>query len=103
GLYSVAVRVAVLTSVTLNAVNTIIAPKFAGLYAQGDRVALAGVVRGTTRLLILIATVTTVPLLLFSPLILQLFGAEFVGATSALRILILGQFMNLAAGPVGFL
>lgn len=103
GIYNVAVRVAVLTSVTLGAVNSIIAPKFATLYAQEDRVALQRLVGGTTRLMTLIAAVTTVPLLLFSPLILRFFGGEFEVGASALRILVLGQFVNVAAGPVGFL
>jgi O-antigen/teichoic acid export membrane protein len=103
GVYNVAIRVAVLTSFTLGAVNSIIAPKFAALYAQGDLVSLERLVRGTTRLLGFIATATAVPLLIFTPFVLQLFGAEFVTGTTALRILILGQFVNIAAGPVGFL
>lgn len=103
GIYNAAIRMAVLTSFALGAVNSIIAPKFAALYAQENKVALEKLTRGITRLMVLIGIMITVPLFLFSPFLVQMYGTEFLRGATVLRILLVGQFVNVAAGPVGFL
>ena len=103
GLYNIAARTALLTSYVLMAVNSVVAPKFAALYAQGAGKELGGVARNASALI----TLATLPFLLIFTLVpgivLSLFGPEFVNAAPALIILALGQFVNVVTGSVGYL
>lgn len=103
GLYNAAARIAMLTSFILVAVNTIAAPKFASMYAQGDYRALEKFARQITLIMILFATPVLTIFLVWPKLILKLFGPEFIFADKALTVLALGQFVNVATGSVGYL
>ena len=96
-------RTAILISFTLLAVNSIAAPKFAALYKQGDTKALQKTVQQSAKLM----TLSTGPILLLflsiPNLIMEFFGPEFIEGTTALRILAIGQFVNVATGSVGYL
>lgn len=98
--YHVAGRTALLIGFVLIAVNSIAAPKFAALHAQGEAATLERVARQTTRLM----TVTALPIaavfVFFPDLVLRLFGAEFPAAAPLLRILAIGQFVSSATGSV---
>lgn len=103
GLFGAALRVAVLTSSILQAVNSISAPKFAALYSRGDMKALERVARNSTMLM----SATAFPILLFfvfgSGWVMRIFGPQFVEAAPALIVLSLGRFVGVAAGSVGIL
>lgn len=103
GLYNIAARTALLTGYVLMAVNSVVAPKFAALYAQGGREELGGVARNASAII----TLATLPVLLVFILapgaVLRLFGPEFGKAAPALVILSLGQFINVITGSVGYL
>ncbi len=103
GIYGVVVRTASLTSFILVAVNTIIAPKFAALYAQGDREALRVLARGSTKVITLVALPLLLLFITIPKQILGLFGSEFSEGAFALRLLATGQFVNVATGSVGYL
>ena len=98
--YHVAGRTALLIGFVLIAVNSIAAPKFAALHAQGEAAALERIARQTTRIM----TVTALPIAavfaLFPGLVLRLFGDEFSAAAPLLRILAIGQFFSSATGSV---
>ncbi|PNU20594.1 hypothetical protein C2E25_06885 [Geothermobacter hydrogeniphilus] len=103
GMYGVANRVAMLTVFILTTVNSVTAPRFAALYAEEDH-------RGLRRLAqqsagwMLLAALPVILLLLIAPgWVLQFFGADFAKGSPLLRILVLGQFVNLATGSVGYL
>lgn len=103
GVYGVAMRTAMLTSFVLIAVNSIAAPKFAALHRQGDLRTLEAVAQNCAKL----TTVLAAPALLvfvFAPgWVLQIFGEGFEAGATVLSILALGQFVNVAAGSVGYL
>ena len=52
----------------------------------------------------LLGTIPLLLVLLVVPgLVLQVFGTEFAEGSTALRILLIGQFVNVAVGSVGFI
>lgn len=103
GVYNVALRLASLVSLILIAVNTVLPPRFSALWAEGRKDELRRLARQTTVFL----WITSVPVVLLFVLwpsdLLQLFGPEFVDGRFALVVLTLGQFVNVATGPVGYL
>ena len=103
GVYGVATRIAALTSFILVAVNTVTAPRFAVLHAQGNHKALERLAQRSAGWMLLAAAPVILVLLLFPEWILQLFGADFVEGALLLRILVLGQLVNVSIGSVGYL
>jgi len=103
GIYAAAARTALLTRFLLLATSSVAAPRFAALHAAGDAQGVATLAVRST----ILTTVATVPLLLVFILlpepILSLFGAQFVAGAPVLIVLSLGQFVNAATGPVGYL
>ena len=103
GIYTAAARTALLTRFVLLATSSVAAPRFAALHAVKDSEGIARLARRST----ILTTVTTLPLLLIFILvpqqILSLFGPQFEAGASVLVVLTLGQFVNAATGPVGYL
>ncbi len=103
GIYTAAARTALLTRFVLLANSSVAAPRFAALHAANDK---AGVARLAVRSTWL-TTVSSLPVLLlfivFPQHILSLFGPHFEAGALALIILSIGQFVNAATGPVGYL
>lgn len=103
GVFGAATRVAMLVTFFLMAVNTILAPKFAELYAKNELEILGQLVRRFA-LVITLATSPLFFLLIFKGAwVMQLFGAEFAQGGTALAILALGQAVNTITGSVGYL
>lgn len=103
GIYNVTARLSMLTSLPLMAINTIAAPKFAEFWGRGDIKGLARVARQSTRLIFWFSAPVLVTFWVIPEVILRSFGKEFEGGATALRILTTGQFVNTAAGSVGWI
>ena len=103
GVYGVATRIAALTAFILIAVNSVTAPRFAAMYAQEDHRGLERLAQKSAGWMLLAVLPIVLLLLLFPEWILALFGADFVGGASLLRVLALGQLVNVAMGSVGYL
>lgn len=103
GVYGAAIRIAALTAIILDAVNSVTAPRFAALYAQHDHKGLERLAQRSAGWTLLAALPVILFLLLFPGWILRFFGADFVGGALLLRILVLGQLVNVAMGSVGYL
>ena len=103
GVYTAAARTALLTRFLLLATSSVAAPRFAALHAADDKDGIAKLaVRAT-----ILTTLSTLPLLvlflMFPERILSVFGAQFEAGASVLIVLAIGQFVNAATGPVGYL
>lgn len=102
GIYNVASKVSLLTSISLAAINSIAAPKFAEFYGKNDMHGLKKMIQYSTKMIFW----SSLPLLIcfFSipSLILGLFGLEFKAGAYALLFLTFGQFINAISGSVGF-
>jgi O-antigen/teichoic acid export membrane protein len=103
GIYSVARQIAAAVSLVVLAMGGLMAPRFARLHSQGDRPGLVTASRRAARTCTLLALPATLLILAVPGPILSVFGADFVQADTVLRILVVGQLLNAAAGPVGFL
>lgn len=103
GVYAAAVRVAQALVLFLIAVNYMFSPFVADLHARGERRRLDGLYKSLTRWTL----AGTIPLLLLLVIVpgpvLLIFGRSFGSGVTALRILLIGQIVNVAVGSVGFI
>src|SRR5690554_2273148 len=100
GLYTVAVRIAFLTSFFLQVTNASVSPKIASLYEEGRINELEKMIQRVTTGLLVVGAIPVVILLLFGNYILQLWGSEFADAHVILIILSAGQLFNIGTGAV---
>jgi len=103
GIYSVASGSAGFIFFSLMAMNTALAPVIAKLHATRDLVKFQQTVTKGVRLALLVSLPVAFVLTIFGDSFLLLFGPEFVQGRLALSILVLGQLINVAVGPVGML
>jgi O-antigen/teichoic acid export membrane protein len=104
GIYGVARRIMILaTTFVMASVNSVIAPRFAALYAQGDKVELARLAQKCTLWMFLATTPIILFLMVFPEIVLNVFGSHFEQGIWPLRILALGQLIIVAMGPVEYL
>lgn len=103
GLFSMASRTAMLTSLILISINSISAPKFAELYKKKNMDALGATARNTAKLITLIASPLLLLFLVAPQWVMGMFGEEFQKGGVLLSILAIGQFVNVATGSVGYL
>ena len=101
GLYNVAMRIAMITSLTLHAVNSIAAPKLSKAFNNGKLLEFKKIVKQTTRTIFY----STIPIILvicvFPEFLLGFFGEDFYLAKTALLILAFSNIINALSGSVG--
>lgn len=103
GIYSACLRLSILVSFILIAVNSILGPRFAVLYKTGQRSEMELYAQNGTLLMSVLSLPLLVLFVTFPAAVLSLFGDEFVHGSSTLMILAAGQFVNVSAGSVGLL
>ncbi len=103
GVYAACVRVALAMVLFLTAVSYVFSPFVADLHARGQRERLDALFKAITRWTVA-GTIPVLLLMLLAPAaILRLFGgANFTTGTDALRILVIGQAINVSVGAAGF-
>lgn len=99
-IYSAAVRLAGLTSLVLTGVNSLVFPKFAALHSVQDNEGLQQVAHASTKLMLIACLPFLIVLQLFADRLLLIFGVGFESGSTALRILVIGQFVNVITGSV---
>ena len=103
GNYEIAKRIARLTSFFLIAFTSILAPKLGELYAKNDIESINLVCKKTTLFMTVFSIPAFILLYFFPEFFLSFFGKGFGGkATLVLQIILIGQFVNIAFGPVEF-
>lgn len=101
--YAAAVRVAQALVLFLTAVSYMFSPFVADLHERGERERLDGLFKSITRWT-LAGTVPLLLLFLIAPgPVLRVFGGEFDTGTAWLRILLIGQIVNVSVGAAGFI
>jgi O-antigen/teichoic acid export membrane protein/RimJ/RimL family protein N-acetyltransferase len=103
GVYSASVRVGQVMVLFLTAVSYMFSPFVADLHARGERARLDGLFKSLTRWT-MAGTIPLLALLIVAPgPLLRIFGgATFASGDTQLRILLIGQTVNVAVGAVGF-
>lgn len=103
GYFSVALRLALLSSFFLQITNSVIAPKLAALFAQGKIREMEKMVQQVTKGLAIIGIVPFIIFLFAGKYLLEIWGNEFVDAYWVLIFLSAGQLVNLGTGAVGLI
>jgi O-antigen/teichoic acid export membrane protein len=103
GIYKVSLTFAILVSLPLNALNRIFPPIVSGLYEKDNRHDLVLVYKTVTRWAVTGGLPISIGLIFFREQFLQLMGPGFTEGGLILSILIVGQFVNTAVGPSGYL
>ena len=103
GIYNVAVKVALLTSLTLSAVNSISAPRISESYNNNNNLEFRKIVLHTTKTIFFSTIPIIIVIFMFPKYILSFFGDDFLVAKSALLILACSQVINAMSGSVGII
>ena len=104
GVFRVAMQVATLAAFGLQAVNLVVAPRFAELYARGEMKRLQRLVTASTRAVLVFNVMLTVIFAIFGrPFLPLIFGPDFTASYVPLLIMLVGQAVNSATGSVAFL
>jgi len=102
GLFYSANRTAALVGLILVAANSIVAPKIAALYHNKELATMDRVIRRSAMLVSGIAGPLLLVLIMVPGFVMAIFGTEFVESASILRVLAVGQILNVLTGSVGF-
>lgn len=103
GPYFAAVQLANFGLYGLSAVNTLLAPLIAEYYSAQRHADLATLLHHAAWLTFVITFIVAVALAVFGFWILRLFGHGFTAAYVPMLVLLLGQCVNAASGPTGYL
>jgi O-antigen/teichoic acid export membrane protein len=103
GIYSLAYNISMLVLLPRIAVNALLAPFVADLFARNDRAGLNALISRTAWWNLLGASGTALAIGLLAQPILRLLGPGFLEGGPVLRILLLGQVVASAAGAQLFL
>ena len=103
GVYSLARKIAGFTSFGLLAANVVLAPKIASLYSEGKLEHLQKLIRKSIRVIFIFSLLVTAGLALVSFPILQLLGEDYTNSYIPLLIMMTGELINVAFGPVAML
>ena len=102
GYFAIAVKLATLTSFVLNAINSMVGPKFSELFHSGKMDELFYVAQKSSKLIFFTTTPILLGLIILGrPVLGSIFGQEFTVAYPALLVLIAGQFVNSISGATG--
>lgn len=102
-LISVCIRIGAFISFFMVSLNIIYAPLFSKIYAKGDFDSFNTIVLKSTRSIFIFSFPTVIFVFLFSPFLLSFFGENYVQASLLLKIITIGQLVNIATGSVAFI
>ncbi|MEX0359608.1 MAG: polysaccharide biosynthesis C-terminal domain-containing protein, partial [Allomuricauda sp.] len=103
GLYSVAAKIALLTSFILQVTNSAVSPRLAYMFDENKIEETQRMVKQVSFFLAVIAIGFMVTAFFLGEFALSLWGMEFVTAYYPLLILCAGQFFNISTGCAGLL
>lgn len=103
GIYNVAIKLSMITSMILASINTVVAPRFAEFYGKKDFYSLKSLAQKSTKLIFFFSLPIFLFYVLFANWCMSLFGSEFEKGSYALIILSLGQLINAITGSVGLI
>ena len=103
GVYQIAMKIALFSSFSLAAMNSIAAPKISELFWRSKNDQLRKVVRNSSKVIFWSSLPILLIIVIFPNQILGVFGGEFLEGKIALIILTVGQFLNAYFGSIGVL
>ncbi len=103
GLYSVAAKIAIISTIFLQVTNAVIAPKVAAMYAENKIKEIEKVVQRVTKYLTIIGIAIFMLIIMTGQFVLLIWGEEFRVSYFALIILSFGNFINVSSGALGLI
>lgn len=100
GVFSIAMKVSMLLSYPLIAMNAYTAPQYARLGAEEAFTALKHLANNANKILLIVGSMGAAVLFVFAEHIVGFFGPAYSSAAEIMRILLIGQWVNLATGSV---
>ena len=101
GVYNVSLKIATIIGLSLQSLDSILAPQIAKSYSLNDRNTFDKLIKLAVKINFYFALFMTIILVVFRKFILEFFGPEFVTGSGIMAILCIGQFINALCGPVG--
>ncbi|MGO1751607.1 MAG: oligosaccharide flippase family protein [Psychroflexus sp.] len=103
GIYNVALKLALVTSFSVEAINSSLAPKIANLYLNNLMEKFLKLIKFSTRLNFVLTSLIVLILVVFNQWFLGIFGDEFKVGSMALIILCSIHLLNSGLGSVGII
>ena len=103
GIYNVAVKISMSTSIILFSINSISAPKYSELFFSQRYDEFKSTIKFSSKLIFWLSLPILLIIGIFSEFFLGIFGVEFINAKYSLFILLFGQFINILCGSVGYI
>jgi O-antigen/teichoic acid export membrane protein len=100
GVYAAASKLAMVGTLATEAVRIAIAPQISGLLARREQARAEGLYQVATWWIMTLCWPLYLGLAVFGPVVLRIFGAEFVAGGTALLILSLAMLVDLSTGNV---
>ncbi|MFO7880780.1 MAG: flippase [Bacteroidota bacterium] len=98
GIYNASLKIAAVISISLVAINSIAAPKYAELFGKNDKAGFRKVVKQTSFLNFSISLPVFLLVVIFPGFLLGVFGEEFPAGSGTLIILAIGQIFSAFSG-----
>ena len=102
GIYSIIIKIAMLVSLPLMIINSVIAPKISSLYHANHKDALKRLVQMTSLTTFLFSLLIALFIYLFDYLLAFFFPAQILHSLNSLYLLILAQLFNSFTGSIGY-
>ena len=103
GYYAIGLKIAMMTTFVLAAINTVVAPKFSELFNKGKIDELFKVAKKSTKLIFWSLMPLIFIFIFFGKwVIIKLYGSDFEPSYYLLLILSVGLFFNAISGSVGY-
>lgn len=99
--YGVAIKISMMVGIVLQSVNAIIAPKISEMYFSNKDIELDNLINKSIKINFLLTFPLIIVLVFFSKTVLGFFGQNYIEASGALIILLIGQLVNSFSGSVG--
>jgi O-antigen/teichoic acid export membrane protein len=99
-IYTVSTRYIAVSVLVIAALNIVIAPQISALLSMGERRRAEGVYHTATEWIILSSFPPTFALATFAPLLLSLFGPQYIAGQDVLMGLSIGALFYLSTGPL---
>jgi len=103
GIYNVALKLALVTSFSIEAINSSLAPKIANLYVNNLKEKFLSLIKFSTRLNFILTLFIVSVLIIFNESFLSIFGEDFKAGSIALIILCSIHLINSSVGSVGII
>jgi O-antigen/teichoic acid export membrane protein len=100
--YAAAARISQLILLFLTSVNLVFSPFAADLHARGERERLDALFKRATRWALAATLPLAIVLFVAAPQALEAFGPGYAAGSTPLRIMLVGQTVNVATGGVAF-